>query len=58
MDLEHKEFDICFRCPHCKKLSTATVHIRTDNESVLAAFELLSKFEMKGKKEEEGEQNE
>lgn len=52
-NLEHKKFDISFRCPHCEKTSTATVYIRTDNESVLSTFELLSKLGLKGKKEEE-----
>lgn len=54
-NLEHKEFNIPFRCPYCEKLSTVTVHMNTDNESVLAAFELLSAFEMKGEPLEEGE---
>lgn len=52
-ETEYKPYELMFRCPHCNKVSKAKIMVRTDDENTTAAFELLSNFEIKGKKEEE-----
>lgn len=53
IETEYKPYELMFRCPHCGKTSKVKIMVRTDDESTKSAFELLSNFEIKGKKEEE-----
>lgn len=52
---EYVPFELKVRCPHCDKVCTVKVHINSDDDNTLTAFELLSSFEMKGKKDEGAE---